>query len=289
MFPTIRITPRDREYPPLLTQIPQPPAQLFCRGDITLLRAHPLIAVVGSRKMSPYGMGAVREAVRGLVTRGYAVVSGLAFGIDHAAHFETVACGGRTIAVLGSPVEPRQLHPRANGGLAERILKTGGLLVSEYPSGTPVYASHFPERNRIIAGLCESTLVVEASEKSGALITARFAVECGRDVYAVPGSIFSPVSVGTNRLIERGATPWLSCASLHTDIQYERSTDSSALALSASTDAEQQIIDACADAPQSLEQLCESTGLPPADVMQCVTMLVLNGLLRDLGDTTYVQ
>lgn len=282
MFPVHTITLDHPAYPPLLQHIPQPPKQLYCRGDVSLLRAPQLFAVVGSRKMSTYGNTATRDAVAGLVARGVVTVSGLAFGVDKTAHEETLQRGGKTIAVLGSPVENSEIQPRSNTPVAQRILEAGGLLVSEYASGVQIYSSYFPARNRIIAGISSAVLVVEASQKSGALITARFAVECGRDVYAVPGSIFAPLSIGTNSLIERGAIPWLSCASFGTDIEYERYADHA-------TPEQHRVLDACADAPRTVDELCEITSLPAAEVMHHVTMLELNGLLRNLGDQTYVQ
>lgn len=278
----------DSAYPELLLQIPQPPERIYYRGDATLLNRTNILAIVGSRKISSYGAEVVRDAVAGVVARGVITVSGLAFGVDQACHEQTLACGGKTIAVLGSPVAPHEIAPRSNEGLAEKIIAAGGVVVSEYPSGTQVYASFFPARNRIIAGLSGATLVVEAGQKSGALITARFAVECGRDVYAVPGSIFSPVSVGTNALLERGAIPWLSCASYNGDIEYQQRAVADD-AVAARDPASNAIVQACSESPQSIDQLVEATGLPAALIMQTLTLLTLQGTLRDLGNNTYVH
>ncbi len=285
MFQTCTVRIADAAYPQLLREIPQPPKTLYCRGDVSLLSHAHLLAIVGSRKASAYGKQVVHNAVFGVVPAGVVTVSGLAFGIDQATHEETLACGGKTIAVLGSPVERSEIAPQSNLSLAEHILESGGLLVSEYPSGTSVYPSSFPARNRIIAGISHAALVVEASLKSGALITARFAVECGRDVYAVPGSIFSPVSVGTNGLIERGAIPWLSCASFLGEIEYGNAGN----AVASLSEDEQRVYTACADAPHSVEQIVDATGLSAAVVMQCVTMLTIYHHIRDLGDSTYVH
>jgi DNA processing protein len=284
MFHTQRIVRGEASYPALLNEIPQPPKVLYYRGDASLLSYPRLLSIVGSRKCSAYGTRVVHDAVFGCVGVGFVTVSGLAFGIDQAVHEETIAAGGRTIAVLGSPVEHTEIGPRSNMRLAEHIVESGGVLVSEYPSGTSVHAGFFPARNRIIAGLSHTTLVVEGWLKSGALITARFAADCGRDVFAVPGSIFSPVSEGTNRLLERGAIPWLSCASFLSDIE-----DGGAAAI-ATLGAETRIVLAtCVNTPQTLEQIVSGSGLPPAKVMQCVTELMQKQLLRDLGDYTYVQ
>jgi len=285
MFTNLFLTPQDGDYPELLRHIPQPPKRLYYRGDCSLLNHPHLLAIVGSRKITPYGAAVVRDAVAGVVARGVVTVSGLAFGVDQAVHTETLAAGGRTIAVLGSAVTPSEVAPRSNARLAERIIESGGVIVSEYPPGTTMQSHFFPIRNRIIAGLCSATVVIEASQKSGSLITARYAVECGRDVYAVPGSIFSPLSVGTNSLLERGAIPWLSCASFFGDIQYQQ--DSASLA---NLDADSAVlVQACTESPQTIDQLIESTGFSAAHIMQSITLLLLNGTLRDLGDNTYVH
>ncbi|MDB6163368.1 MAG: dprA [Xanthomonadaceae bacterium] len=192
---------QDPDYPALLRRIPSPPLALFVAGDPTSLW-HPSVAVVGSRSPSAGGRDNAFDFGRAFADSGLTVTSGLAAGIDTAAHEGALAAGGRTIAVLGTG--PDVPYPRANAALHGRIV-AGGVVVSEHPPGTLARKEHFPSRNRIIAGLALGTLVVEAAERSGALITARMATDCGRDVFAVPGSIHNPVARGCHRLIRDGA------------------------------------------------------------------------------------
>jgi DNA processing protein len=191
----------DPDYPALLRRIPSPPLALFVAGDPGCLW-HPSVAVVGSRSPSAGGRDNAYDFAQALAASGLAVTSGLAAGIDTAAHEGALSVGGRTIAVLGTG--PDVPYPRANAGLHARITGSGAV-VSEHPPGTQPRRDQFPSRNRIIAGLSLGTLVVEAAERSGALITARMSTECGRDVFAVPGSIHNPLARGCHRLIREGA------------------------------------------------------------------------------------
>ncbi|GAA3924131.1 DNA-processing protein DprA [Luteimonas lutimaris] len=191
----------DPDYPALLRRIPNPPLALFVAGDPGLLW-HPSVAVVGSRSPTAGGRDNARDFARAIAATGLGIASGLAAGIDTAAHEAALAAGGVTLAVLGTGID--QPYPRANAGLYARIAETGAV-ASEYPPGTGVQRGHFPARNRIIAGLSLGVLVVEAAERSGALITARLASEAGRDVFAVPGSIHNPMARGCHRLIREGA------------------------------------------------------------------------------------
>jgi DNA processing protein len=196
----------DRRYPPLLAQLHDPPAQLYVRGRVEAL-IDPAVAVVGARSCSPYGVQVARDLGRELASAGVVVVSGLARGIDGEGHRGALDAGGRTVAVLGCGID--RDYPRAHADLARRICETGAV-VSEYPPGIEPAPWRFPARNRIIAGLCLATVVVEARERSGALITADFALELGRDVFAVPGEITAALSAGTNDLLRQGAAPLLS-------------------------------------------------------------------------------
>jgi DNA processing protein len=183
-----------RRYPPLLAQLHDPPSKVYVRGDCECL-SRPAVAVVGARSCSPYGAQVARDVARQLAATGVVIVSGLARGIDGEAHRGALEAGGTTVAVLGCGID--RDYPRSNAVLAERI-RTSGAVVSEYPSGVEPAPWRFPARNRIIAGLCLATVVVEARERSGALITADFALELGRDVFAVPGEITSFVSPSTD-------------------------------------------------------------------------------------------
>lgn len=192
---------RDPDYPPLLRRISSPPLALFVDGDPAKLW-HPGIAVVGSRSPTAGGRDNARSFAHHLAASGLAVISGMAFGIDAAAHEAALAATGITIAVLGTG--PDIAYPRQHAALRERIAQAG-TVVSEHPPGIGAQPSHFPSRNRIIAGLALGTLVVEAAERSGALITARQAGDYGREVFAVPGSIHNPLARGCHRLIREGA------------------------------------------------------------------------------------
>jgi DNA processing protein len=200
---------REAAFPALLAAIHDPPPQLYLRGtgDVSLLEL-PSVAVVGARACSSYGRSVVRSLARELAAAGLVVVSGMARGIDGEAHRGALDGGGNTVAVLGCGVD--RDYPAAHAELARRICEQG-LVVSEYEAGIEPAPWRFPARNRIIAGLCRATLVIEARERSGALITADFALEEGRDVLAVPGEITSSLSDGTNSLLRLGATP-VTCA-----------------------------------------------------------------------------
>ena len=192
----------DADYPPRLLATADPPLLLWLQGRRELLGS-PSIAVVGSRNPTAQGGDNARAFARALAQAGYTIVSGLALGVDAAAHEGAVEAGGATIAVVGTGLD--QVYPRRNAGLAARLLAGGGLVVSEYSLGTPVMQANFPRRNRIIAGLSQGCLVVEAALQSGSLITARLAVEAGREVFAIPGSIHSPQARGCHALIRQGA------------------------------------------------------------------------------------
>jgi DNA processing protein len=195
-----------KEFPPLLAHIPQPPAHLWLRGelpapDLTLL------AVVGSRKYTTYGKQAVESLIGGLAGYPIGIVSGLALGIDALAHEAALRAGLYTLAVPGSGLGDQVLYPASNRRLADRIVDGGGGLLSELSPDTRAALWTFPQRNRLMAGMCAATLLIEAGEKSGTLITARMAVDYNRELLVVPGSIFSPTSRGCHQFLKLGATP----------------------------------------------------------------------------------
>lgn len=200
------VTLADSQYPPLLRGIPDPPLALYVRGE---LPQAPSVAVVGTRNPSPDGEYVAQRMASELAAAGVCVVSGLARGIDVAAHRGALKAGGPTVAVLGCGIDVR--YPAGHEGLAEQVAACGAL-VSEYPPGTPPAKHHFPSRNRIISGLARAVVVVEATLRSGALITADLALEQGREVFAVPGSVLNPRSAGPHRLLREGAG-WAESAS----------------------------------------------------------------------------
>lgn len=198
-------TPADPEYPQLLREIPTPPPLLYYRGEIDLqenLGQKPLVGIVGTRQPTEYGIKWTRQISTALAKNGFTVVSGMAEGIDTESHSATLKAGGRTIAVMGTGVDV--IYPHKNRDLYQQILKSG-IVISEYPAKTPPNRTHFPRRNRIIAGLSRAVLVMEAPLKSGALITATYANEFNRDVYALPGKIDDQPSQGCLKLISQGA------------------------------------------------------------------------------------
>jgi DNA processing protein len=199
------LTPADAEYPALLLETSDYPPVLYCHSTLppsTLIAATPMVAIVGTRSPSTYGKDSTRQVSAALTRHGFTVVSGLAAGIDTEAHRSCLDAGGRTIAVLGCGVDV--VYPHSNRGLYQDIVQSG-LVLSEHPAGTQPDRTHFPRRNRIIAGLCRAILVMEAPERSGGLITAHYANEYGRDVYALPGRIDNPKAIGCLKLIRQGA------------------------------------------------------------------------------------
>jgi DNA processing protein len=196
------LTPEDEAYPERLREIYDPPAVLWIRGDVTLL-ARPGIAVVGTRQPSPYGAGMAELLSRDLANRRMVILSGMARGVDTAAHKGAIEAGGKTVAVWGTGIDV--IYPKENKKLAESIVATGGTIVSEYPLGTFPAPQNFPIRNRILSGMSVGVLVIEAAEYSGTRITARCAMEQNRDVYAVPGNVTNKNAWGPNTLIKQGA------------------------------------------------------------------------------------
>lgn len=202
-------------YPDNLKVIKNPPDQLYCIGNLSLL-SRKSVAVIGSRKYTLYGKIVAQMIGKELAKAGIPVVSGLAYGIDSFAHEGTVNAGGEAIAVLGTGIDV--IHPARNANLYNRIAKSG-LIISEYPPGTPGAKYTFPQRNRIISAISESVVVVEAGLNSGSLITTDFASEQGKSIYAVPGNINSQFSVGTNKLIKDGAIPMISISDIVSDVK----------------------------------------------------------------------
>ncbi|MEH7336881.1 DNA-processing protein DprA [Neobacillus drentensis] len=196
------ITIFDKEYPTNLKEIFQPPWALFAKGDLSLLKKEPKLAVVGSRQATQYGKNAIRLLFPELIENDVLIVSGLAKGIDALAHEYAIKNGGNTIAVIAGGLY--HIYPKDNMNLALEMMKTQ-LVLSEYPPDTKPLRWHFPARNRIISGLSNGTFIIEAKRKSGSLITANYAVNEGRDVFSLPGSIFNPYSIGANELIQHGA------------------------------------------------------------------------------------
>jgi DNA processing protein len=269
------------EYPPLLEAIPDPPPDLHVLGDTGLL-SRMAVAVVGSRKASDLGRTMAERLGARLAERGVVVVSGLAIGIDAAAHHGALAVGGGTVAVLGGGLDVAA--PPANRRLAERIGREG-CLVTEFPSGTPPLPHHFPRRNRIIAGLARIVVVVEAAERSGALTTARHALAAGREVMAVPGHPLMPNAVGVNGLLVDGARPVRSPDDVLDELGelpglvQDRPAPEVGAAI-AEGPSRLRLMSALTDAPAPAERLAKETRLTLAETLAVLTELELLGLAR---------
>ena len=207
-YKVIKVDINSKLYPERLRHISSPPKQLYCLGNLELLNYKNNIAIIGSRNCSFYGERAAKDFAYNLAREEVCIVSGLAKGIDSFSHMGALNARGKTIAVLGSGLD--NIYPKENIKLVEEIIKNNGLVISEYPLGTLALKYHFPARNRIISGLSDSILVVEARKNSGTNITVDFALEQGKDIFVVPGNIYSKTSDGTNFLITEGAIPVLS-------------------------------------------------------------------------------
>jgi DNA processing protein len=292
----------DEDFPPPLETIPQPPVALFVVGDAALL-LHPQVAIVGARRASPAGLANARAFARALGQAGLLVTSGMADGIDGAAHAAALDAALPTIAVVGTG--PDRVYPRKHHALAERIA-SGGALVSEFPPGTAARADHFPRRNRIIAGLSLGTLVIEAGLQSGSLITARLAGEQGREVFALPGSIHNPLARGCHRLIRDGArlveepgevvdalAP--AARALGSELALRLSAPAATAAAPARTvdggwHADPQyrrLLDALGHDPVPLDELVARTGQPAAELSSMLLMLELEGRVGTLPGNRY--
>ncbi len=279
------ITWLDSDYPRRLKEIDQSPPVLFIRGTINV-EDDWAVAVVGTRRVTPYGRQVADELGRFLAQNGVTVVSGLARGVDAIAHQAALQAGGRTFAVLGSGVDV--IYPPEHRKLAAEVIRQGAL-ISDYPVGTQPDGINFPPRNRIISGLSLATVVVEAGEKSGALITAEFAVDQGRDVFAVPGSILAAQSQGTNRLIEQGARPLLKMSEILETLKLEQIPEKQhARKHNPMSKEEQSLLEHLSSDPVHIDQLCELTGLPITNVSATLTMMELKGFVTEVGGMNYV-
>jgi DNA processing protein len=265
-------------YPGLLAAIFDPPARLYLRGARRELLEGPCVAIVGSRACSGYGAAVAESIARALAAAGVVVVSGLARGVDAAAHRGALAAGGATLAVLGCGID--RDYPASNAGLARRIAETG-LIVSEYGPGTEPAPWRFPARNRIVAGLSAATVVVEARERSGALITADFALEEGRDVFAVPGPITAASSAGSNALLRLGAAPLLEPV----DVLSLLGLDASARP-EPSGELPTAILAALRERPAGADEIAGLTGTPVERVAAALVELELDGLVT-CGEGVY--
>jgi DNA processing protein len=278
------------EYPVHLGRIHDPPPVLYALGDVAAEERR-VVAVVGSRRATPYGTATASRLAHELAGAGFVVVSGMARGIDAAAHQGAMARGGRTLAVLGCGVDVA--YPPEMRALKEQV-KAHGAVLSELPLGAPPDAHHFPTRNRIISGMSLGVLVIEATAESGSLITARLALEQGREVFAVPGNVGTPTSAGTNQLIKAGATLVETSDDILDHVAGQlgpartRSATISSIAIDL-TDDESRVVDLLSWEPAHVDELTVRTGLTPHRLAEVLLGLELKGVARQVPGRCYVR
>lgn len=281
------LTLEDADYPPLLKELPDAPPVLYVQGTLSE-RDRWAIALVGTRKASHYGRDTAFQLAFDLAREGLTVVSGLALGIDAAAHQGALEAGGRTIAVLPCGIDT--IYPPEHRQLARQVADRGAL-VTEFPPGTGAESKNFPPRNRLISGLSLGVVVVEAPEKSGALLTAESAAEQGREVFAVPGPATSASSRGSNRLIQDGAKLVMSIDDILTELNLTREaaqTRVEVAQIAPSSDQERQILQQLGTEPVHIDELCRQLSLPVAAVSGTLALMELKGMVRQVGNMQYI-
>lgn len=276
------LTLADADYPRALLTIADPPTLLYAKGDVGLLN-RPAFAIVGSRNATKQGEANATAFAAALGGAGLAVVSGLAAGIDAAAHRGALKTAASTIAVIGTGID--RIYPARNESLAREIAATG-CIVSEFPLGTPPIAANFPRRNRLIAGMARGCLVVEAAKQSGSLITARLAVEAGREVFAIPGSIHSPQSKGCHALIKQGAKLAESAEDILEELRWERVVAPATLPPVAEAETDPLLVALGRD-PCDLDTLAERSGMPIDGLLARLLPLELEGRVAQLPGGRY--
>jgi len=279
------LTWQDESYPQRLKEIDQPPPVLYICGDY-LPDDLFAVAIVGTRRVTPYGRQITEELSSFLAANGLTVISGLAPGVDAISHTAALKVGGRTIGVLGSGVD--KIYPPEHRVLSEQIMAHGAI-ISDYAPGTPPEASDFPPPNRIISGLSLAVVVIEAGETSGALITAEFAAEQGREVFAVPGSILAPQSKGTNKLIQKGALPLLSVNDLMQALDITRIGDQkTARKIMPADTTEAKLLSVLGSEPLHVDEIRNQSELPIEKVSAALALMELKGMVRQVGGMNYV-
>ncbi len=282
------MTIEDKDYPPLLKEIFDPPSLLYIKGDPSALK-HRSLAIVGSRKVSAYGKQAAPDIARFLAGLGMAITSGMAIGVDSLAHNAALEAGGKTIAVLGSGLDRENIYPAANRYLAEKIISGGGAVISEFPLGTLPLKQNFPYRNRIISGLSLGTLVIEATERSGSLITAKYALDQNREVFAVPGNIYSQNSAGPLKLIRSGAIPVtrpediieaLNLSGVKIENNKEKAVPE--------TKEEEILLKAISKEPLHIDKLIKASGLDTSSATATLTLMEIKGYIKNIGGMNYI-
>lgn len=284
----IKTLPRE-DFPPALLEIPQVPEKLYIAGELPDPSQYYYLSVVGSRKYTNYGREATERIIAGLAGYPIVIVSGLAMGIDGIAHRAALDAGLRTVAIPGSGLDPSVVYPRVHLNLAREIVENGGALISEFEPDFRAAPWTFPQRNRIMAGISQGVLVIEAEEKSGTLITARMALDYNRTVFIVPGPIFSATSKGTNNLLRQGATPITCAKDLLEELGFIEQQvglpapdggQAGTLDLTLYTPEEQAIL-LLLDEPLAREDILGALSTPPAQTLSILTVLEIKGVIRE--------
>jgi DNA processing protein len=279
----------DEDYPKNLKEIYDPPFLLYYKGNTKCLNGFN-IAIVGARKPTSYGRQVASLIAEGLAQNGIAIVSGMAFGIDAIAHETAVKNNGQTIGVLGSGIDEKSFYPKQNLRLMDEIINKNGIIISEYPAGVASLPQNFPHRNRIISGISLGTVVVEAAAKSGSLITARFALDQNREIFAVPGNIFSDVSAGPNNLIKMGAKPVSSAKDVLDALSLSQAADfKESRKIIPDTAEEKIILEHLAHDPLHIDELKRLTNLDIKTLSGVLTMMEMKGKTKNLGGMNYVR
>lgn len=273
----------SKEYPKILKEISNAPKQLYARGQLP--ENHNLnFAIVGTRAATEYGKTLAFKIAKELSEMGFAIISGLAMGIDTQAHLGALAGGGKTVAVLGSGIDDASIYPRENLKLALKIIAGNGAVVSEYEPNQKSEMWYFPERNRIIAGMSRGVLVVEAPEKSGALITARLALEQNREVFAIPGSIFQKNSLGTNKLIKDGAKMVTSIDDILEELNLTKLKETKEIKEKEKlTSEEKRVLEIVEKEPIYIDKICEIAKMPVSQALSIISMLEIQGMVKNIS------
>lgn len=273
-----KITPENHAYTENLQHIPDAPTRLFVLGELPKERIK-TVAIVGTRKPTNYGREIAQKVASEVARNGGIVVSGLALGIDGIAHSAAIEAGGITLAVLANGLD--KIYPSSHRGLAEKILQTGGAILSEYEAGTPALPHQFLHRNRLVSGLADAVVVIEAAARSGTLSTATHALNQGKDVFAVPGNITSPLSAGCNNLIKMGAIPLTQVSDLIETIFPKNSTQTTLF--KGENAAENKIIELLNSGIRNGEALLKKSALSASEFSQTITMLEIKGVIYSSG------
>lgn len=276
------------DYPCFLKEIPNPPYLLYFKGKADILNSMPLLSIVGSRKYTSYGSQVAQNFSRELADSGFGIVSGMALGIDTFAHHGALYSQGTTFAVLGNGLDNASIYPRNNFNLSREIIENGAL-ISEYPFGTKAGPLTFPARNRIVAGLSLGTLVIEAGEKSGALITAQMALDYNREVFSVPGQIISPQSIGTNNLIKKGAKLVVGIKDVLEELNYSPSEKIKIISKKIpESENEKKLLEILSSDPIHIDNISKLSKLGTADVSSMLSIMEIKGWTKNIGGQNYI-